>query len=170
MSDRPELLRTDGQNRPHCEDGPCCRWKDGTAIYAIHGVRVPKWVVERPDLIDVADIEKEKNVEVRRLMIERYKGGVRAYLQNSGAEAIHTSSGLATHGGRSWSRERVLWKKERLGDTPLVMVQVKNATPEPDGAFKDYWLRVPPHITDADEAVAWTFGQDKHAYTPQIES
>ena len=41
---------------------------------------------------------------------------------------------------------------------PVVMVEVLNSTPEPDGSFKDYWLRVPPTMETARQAVAWTFG------------
>ena len=38
------------------------------------------------------------------------------------------------------------------------MVEVVNSTPEPDGSRKTYFLRVPPTIGTAREAVAWTFG------------
>lgn len=41
ISDRPELLLVDNNNRPHSEDGPFCRWRDGTALYSHHGTRVP---------------------------------------------------------------------------------------------------------------------------------
>jgi hypothetical protein len=41
ISDRPEILKIDDQNRPHCDDGPFCRWRDGLEIYAKHGV--PKY-------------------------------------------------------------------------------------------------------------------------------
>lgn len=39
------------------------------------------------------------------------------------------------------------------------------------GSFKDYFLRVPPQIKTASEAVAWTFGFDKvQEYAPSIET
>jgi hypothetical protein len=50
------------------------------------------------------------------------------------------------------------------------MVEVRNSTPEPDGIHKHYWLRVPPHIGSAREAVAWTFGLSAGDYAPLIES
>src|SRR5258708_19796990 len=37
------------------------------------------------------------------------------------------------------------------------MIEVINRTPEPDSSFKHYWLRVPPTMRTAREAVAWTF-------------
>jgi hypothetical protein len=50
------------------------------------------------------------------------------------------------------------------------MVEVLNATPQEDGSFKNYWLRVPPHIQTAHEAVAWTFGRDVRKYRPKVET
>lgn len=50
------------------------------------------------------------------------------------------------------------------------MVKVVNSTPEPDGSYKDYFLRVPPTITTAHEAVAWTFGKTAETYAPAIET
>ena len=54
-----------------------------------------------------------------------------------------------------------LYRAEIAGDEPLVMVKVVNSTPEPDGHFKDYWLRVPPTMQTAHRAVAWTCGFDR---------
>jgi hypothetical protein len=39
-----------------------------------------------------------------------------------------------------------------------VLVEVVNATQEPDGWHRRYYLRVPPSIRTARAAVAWTFG------------
>jgi hypothetical protein len=55
-------------------------------------------------------------------------------------------------------------------DEPLVVVRVENSTREPDGSKKYYFLRVPPHITRAKEAVAWTFGLDSANYLPKKET
>jgi len=52
----------------------------------------------------------------------------------------------------------------------LVMVKVVSATPETDSSFKDYFLRVPPGIQTAREAVAWTFGKTPDVYDPEQES
>ena len=37
---------------------------------------------------------------------------------------------------------------ERPGDDPMVMVEVINSSPEPDGSYRTYWLRVPPTMRD----------------------
>ncbi len=50
------------------------------------------------------------------------------------------------------------------------MVKVVNSTPEPDGSRREYFLRVPPTVRTAREAVAWTFGLAADAYRPVNES
>jgi hypothetical protein len=55
----------------------------------------------------------------------------------------------------------------RQGD--VYLREIKD-TPEPDGSTKRYALRVPPTITRAREAVAWTFGMKEREYQPLKES
>jgi hypothetical protein len=86
ISDRPEKLTVDDLNLPHCDDGPFCRWRDGSALYSVHGVRVPWWVVEHPDRITIEHINKQDNAEIRRVMIERF--GWPRYLAESGAKRL----------------------------------------------------------------------------------
>ena len=156
VSDRPETLLVDSANRPHCDTGPFCRWRDGTALYAIHGVYVPKWIVEQPQKITVENIDAEKNVEIRRIMLTRF--GEARYIQEVGAKLIHEDE----YGK--------LYHLDLEGDEPLVMVRVENGTPELDGTRKSYWLRVPPNITTAQEAVAWTFDTKAKDYQPQVQT
>jgi hypothetical protein len=143
ISERHNILRRDDRGRLHCENGPALSYPDGWSIYAIHGVRVPARIIEQPDSLTVAEIEKESNIEIRRVMIERY--GQEKFLFDAGAAEIQCDD------------FGVLFRKELPGDEPIVMVKVVNSTPEPDGSFKDYFLRVPPTIATAREAVAWSF-------------
>jgi hypothetical protein len=50
------------------------------------------------------------------------------------------------------------------------VVEVVNATPEPDGSYRRYFLQVPPSVRTAREAIAWTFGLTKKVYVPAVES
>lgn len=52
VSDFPEFIRVDEQNRPHCDSGPSHRWRDGFSPYHWHGVSVPAEWVENRDTID----------------------------------------------------------------------------------------------------------------------
>jgi hypothetical protein len=45
-----------------------------------------------------------------------------------------------------------------------VVVEVENGTREPNGWRRRYFLRVPPNMRSAHEAVAWTFGLTPEQY------
>ena len=156
ISARPQCIHCDEQGRLHCETGAAIRYPDGFSVFAIHGVRVPKKVVVAPDSITIPEIESEVNAEVRRVMIERL--GTERYLMDAGAEEVHRDD------------FGILYRKEIPSDEPLVMVKVANATPEADGSFKDYFLRVPPTMTRARQAVAWTFGKEEYDYEPAFQT
>jgi hypothetical protein len=155
-SERHNILSVDDQGRLHSNNGQSVGYTDGWGLWSWHGVNVSREIIESPDNITVKQIESEQNAEVRRVMIERY--GQALYLQDSGAKLLHQDN-LGK-----------LWSKEVLNDEPIVMVEVQNSTPEPDGTFKNYFLRVPPDIIEASQAVAWTFGMKKQEYKPIAES
>ena len=155
VSAKPSCIHRDEQGRLHCETGAAVHY-EGFDVFAIHGVRVPEKVIVAPQSLTPKEIDAEQNAEVRRVMIERY--GQDHYLMESKAEEIHRDE------------FGVLYRKEIAGDEALVMVKVVNSTPEPDGHFKDYFLRVPPNITSARQAVAWTFGKDAADYQPVAQS
>ena len=160
VSDFPELLKKDEQNRPHSDVGPSHRWRDGWELYYIHGVMVDRQIVDAPQTLTVKQIEDESNAEVRRVMIERF--GQARFLQESGARVVHQEL-LA-------GRQYTLYRKEVRDDEPIVMVRCINATQEPDGSFHEYFIRVPPQIETALGAVAWTFGMTAKEYQPVAET
>lgn len=52
-----------------------------------------------------------------------------------------------------------LWAtRVRIDGEHVHLVEVVNATAEPDGSQRRYFLRVPPDTRTARAAVAWTFG------------
>ena len=156
VSERHSILNRDDKGRLHSFNAPAVMYPDGWAIYAVHGVRVPEYVIINPDKITVEDIETEVNAEIRRVKIDRY--GQEKFLKDSNSNKIH-SDNMGT-----------LWRKDIPNDEPIVMVELINSTPEPDGEFKHYFLRVPPTITNASEAVAWTFGKTAQTYKPMMET
>jgi hypothetical protein len=152
------IVRTEivnGRKRLHSADSAALQC-DIENLYFWHGVMVPAFVVLMPERITIKHIETEQNAEVRRVLIERY--GQARYLVDSGAKEIHTDD-FGT-----------LYCKEILGGEPLMMVKVVNSTPESDGTFKDYFLRVPPTMKRAREAVAWTFGKAETEYRPLLQT
>lgn len=65
VSDFPEHISVDEQNRPHGENGPSHRWRDGWALYHWHGVRVPPHWIEDKENLDPAEVLRAENVEQR---------------------------------------------------------------------------------------------------------
>lgn len=142
--------------RAHNESGPAITWGDGAETFAWKGITVDRSLIMEPEKITHHDITNEMNTEIRRVLIDRY--GDAQYLQDSGAKMFHADE----YG--------TLYRTQLPGDEALVMVKVQNSTPEPDGSYKYYYLRVPPNMTRAREAVAWTFGVEEKDYRPRIQS
>lgn len=149
------VLHTAG-NRLHSDNGPAVSWPRGDHFYFWHGVRVSQRIIESPGSIRVQEIEAEPNLEVRRVLMERY--GMARYLSDSGAERVDEDE------------SGILYRRSLASGEILAMVRVVNATSEPDGSFREYFLRVPPEIRSAREAVAWTFGLTEAEYRPEVES
>ncbi len=181
VSDFPEVMRFDDANRLHCADGPSCRWRDGFALYHLHGIRVPEHAVIRPQEIILDHSHRQRSTVVIRTMIDHY-GPVR-YIRDSGM--------------RNTQRDAfgMLYCIRVPNDVPIVMVRVLNATPEangtlsrddamrifgpaaraaaeasPDTRWNEHVLHVPPSVHSAHEGVAWTFGMSTRTYKPAFES
>ncbi len=143
------------RNFLHNQDGPAMTFRDGSQVFAINGVTIPESILR--DAITIKQIDAEQNVEVRRIMIQLY--GMAKYIEDSGAKII------------SSDEYGVLYKKDLAMDEPVVILKVINATKEPDGSgAREFFLRVPPYMITAKDAVAWTFQMDGSDYMPDQES
>ncbi|MBX9696088.1 MAG: hypothetical protein K2Z81_27115 [Cyanobacteria bacterium] len=151
----PKLIRRHNL-RLHCEDGPALVYRDGNSIYCWRGGVIPKRLIEERHSVTADEINAERNIELRRLMIEVF--GVDRFLKESRATPVQED----IHG--------ILYRFKIVGLEDLVMVQVFNSTAEPDGSRKTYWLRVPPFVMTAKQGVAWSFGMSAVHYNPTIES
>ena len=161
MLDRPTAAGFDERGRLHRDDGPALSYPDGSALWMNHGVEVPESIISDPGSITVEAIDGESNAEIRRVMIERF--GPERLIREAGARLLDEDET-----GRLWARQfpSSRWRPSE----PLVMVEVQNSTPEPDGSVRTYFLRVPPSIRNARAAVAWTFGLDRSGYEPVVET
>lgn len=156
LTERPCFLARDDDGRLHHPSRAALEYPDGWGIYAWHGVRVMPQVIEAPETLTVAQITDESNLAVRRVMLERF--GWERYLRESGARIRHRDDWGTLHEVRF------------ADDEPLVMVEVVNSTPEDDGSYVNYLLRVPPACATAHEAVAWTCGETAETYRPAVET
>ncbi|TXL87503.1 hypothetical protein OIE71_29170 [Streptomyces sp. NBC_01725] len=152
VCERPVELHRDEAGRLDRGDGPALAYPDGFALYAWRGMPVPADFLAELTTLDPTRIRTEENAELRRVMLEYY--GYDRYLAESGAEPIGKDE------------TGILWRIALDDDEDVVMVEVVNSTPEPDGTSRTYWLRVPPNTRTAKEGVAWTFGLDAQAYEP----
>lgn len=152
VCERPVELHRDEAGRLDRGDGPALAYPDGFALHAWRGMPVPAEFIATLDALTPDRIRDEENAELRRVMLEYY--GYDRYLRESGAEPMHRD------------KAGVLWRIPLPDDEDVVMVEVVNSTPEPDGTSRTYWLRVPPSTRTAKEGVAWTFGLAAEAYEP----
>ncbi len=150
----PIRVELDAEGRPHAEDGPALVWADRTEVYAWRGrVVEADLVCLRP--LTRGTIAAERDPDRQAVLVERY--GLGRYLAESGAITVHADACGE------------LYRLTQNGE-PIVAVHVVNASPEPDGTFRDFWLRVPPNVRTAREAVAWTFGLSEREYEPVAQS
>lgn len=152
VCERPVALHRDEAGRLDHGDGPALEFPDGFALCAWRGMPVERAFLEDLRTLTPERIRAEENAELRRVMLEYY--GYDRYLADSGAQPVHRDE------------TGVLWRIELDDDEPVVMVEVVNSTPEPDGTHRTYWLRVPPTTRTAREGVAWTFGLEAGVYEP----
>lgn len=136
ISDFPEILEYDEQDRPHGENGPHAKFRDGCAMYYWHGVQIPAWIMETPDKITAKKILEERNAEVRRVMMEKMTPA--KFIRDAKATIVHEDVDQL-------GKPRRLLRVDLPGDEPVVMIEVTNSTPEPDGTHRLYHLRVDPN-------------------------
>jgi len=148
---KPIVLTRDEKGRLHNEIGMSVKWSDGVGYYFYHGTRATKKIIETPEKLTKRDWLKEENTEVRRIIQDRMSD----FVKKVGAKKIHTG------------KKALLYEIDLKGDPEKIAHYIKvkdSSTP------REYHLRVPPTITDADEGVAWTFGLDAGDYKPTQET
>ena len=170
VSERPQVLLRDAEGRPHCDDGPFVRWRDGVSLYAVHGTYIPRQVIEDPGSITVHAIMGCSNAEVRRVMVERY--GIGRFTQDAKLRLVDDSTDP-------------LGAPRRLyAGGGLVVVELHNSTPDANGERRVYHVLCHPQLRPlrpdgslgfeqeltAKNAVASTFGMTGEEYTFEGES
>lgn len=138
ISQRPTLLCKDNLNRLHNDKGPAVQYADGFSVYAHHGVRVPKDIIEDPAAITLERIQEERNSEIARVMLLQF--GEERFLNQF------------TPIGDPWRGSQLY--EAVLGDRTLARIRCLNSTPEPDGTTKVYWLKVERGMSCAQQALA----------------
>ena len=159
LTDRPDTLHRDPQGRLHCTTGPALRYRDGWAIHAIHGVRVPADLIETG--WDVKRTLEEDNAEVRRAAIELT--GWDRFIADAGLTLIAS----APDPGNPPHELELYDLPDRLRDMYDDQARIllcTNGSVEPDGTRRRYGLPVPAHHNDPVAAAADLYGWPVEAY------
>ena len=145
LVERPRLRLRHGLL--HRDDSAAVVWPDGSERWYWQGIDVPARLVANRDRLTAGQVAWISNQELRRVALERL--GWDRFLETADAELCAQDDF-----GKLWATK--VW----LDREQAHLVEVVNATAEPDGNHRRYFLRVPPSARTAREAVAWTFGFD----------
>lgn len=152
---RPSRIKRDGEGRLHSMEGEAIGWPVHEPWYFFRGRPIAAGLAckSAPLAQLIADV---RDASLQREMIDWY-GEARFAVE--AADDVKTDD----FGTLYWVQLN--------GNEDFAVVRVLNSTPEPDGTFKDYFIRVPHWVQTPREAVAWTFGfNDARAYAPVAQT
>ena len=142
VSERHSILHRDAQGRLHCEDGAAVAYPDGWGVWAWHGVRVPRPVIENPASLSVPAALAERNRMVRAVMLTRIgPERLRAELSETVIDTDLDGRGMV----------RRLFELEGITDRRFVSYTC------PSTGTLYAAQPVPPEVRTCAEAVAWRF-------------
>lgn len=156
VSLHPEVEHIDDEGRYHRVDGPAVRWRDGTEAWVWHGHAFDPLAIAGPEHVRRAAIRASRPARLRGVLIDRF--GLGAYMLASGARRV------------DWDACGELYRLEQDDHEPIVAVRVLDRVRDAIGGPREHWLRVPPQISVARAAVAWTFRVEPARYRPRVES
>lgn len=143
----PVIVRRNRLGTIHAVNEPAIVFADGNEVYVVNNVVTRKHPVRR---LTRSFILGARNVEERRVLIEEL--GFEEFADEANGTVISVDGF-----GELWEFDAPPWETANK----MRLVKVVNSTPEPDGSYKDYFLRVPPDVETAEYAVAWTCGMEK---------
>lgn len=154
VSDFPVYIKTDDQNRAHCEDGPSHLWRDGWCFYSWHGVQVPaEWIEDKSSLSASVALSQE-NMEQRRAACEIV--GWSNILDELDAQTIDKHSNPMVG-------ELLSVNIPDIGRERFLRVRC--------GTGRDFALPVPPDMDTAENAQRWlNFIPDNVEFIPSIRT
>ena len=151
-AERHERVRFDAERRLHCEDGPAILCRDGFAVHAWHGTRVPADWIEQTADVDPKLALTWENIEQRRCLAE-IVGWDKVLDQLSPVVVDEDSPEVG----------KLL--RVDLPDAPgEQFLQVRC------GTGRTFVLPVPPEMTTARQANAWTYGLNPEEWSPEIRT
>ena len=156
ISDFPEFIKMDEENRPHSQVGPSHRWRDGWSLYNWHGTEIPGEWIEDKDFLTPKIALQQVNLDKRRAACEIL--GWHKILTELNAVSINKH------------------ESEMIGE--LFEVYLPDSGKErflvccdyAGGKQRTFALNVPIEMETAHEANSWTWGFEPKQYQPEIET
>ena len=143
-SEKPKFIFREN-DRLHNVTGAAIEFRDGYKLWSIDGMTVTEQIVMMPETLTIQQIEDETNVEIRRIMIQRF--GEEKYLIETKAVCIDFSAGLGLQG----SAPRALYV---LPKGEKILFGTDGSTKRP------YFMRVPTEAKTCSEAHRMISGLD----------
>ena len=151
VSERPEYVKLDENQRLHSEAGPAIRYSDGFEIYAWHGTQFPKeWIKTKPS---ASDALYWHNIEQRRVACEMV--GWDKILNQLDAVTIDKNDDPEIG-------ELLCVDIPGIGKEKFLRVHC--------GTGRQFALPVPPIMKTALQANAWTWGLSPQQYKPEVRT
>lgn len=151
VTQNPSVVVFGDENRLHSENTAAYVCEEFSK-YCLSGISVNENYILRPDEITPKNITNEANIEVKRVLLNKY--GWQKYLDGLGAKLIDTKKDPTVPNEvlelyeyeeeKRYSREKTLRK----------VLRVVNGTKEPR---KEYFIQVRPKFTNAFNAVISTY-------------
>ena len=128
-------------------------------MYAWKGVRIPEHLIEKRMEMTTAQIRKETNQEIKRIMIEIYTSlhGPHSVIKDMKAKKIGEDK---NHGF-----PRVIYEVDSMR-----FIHVVNGSLEPDGSRREFFLGVQSNETDPHSAIATSYGRPANKYKEAVRT
>ncbi|RVU38425.1 hypothetical protein EOI86_03830 [Hwanghaeella grinnelliae] len=153
ISERPRFVAQDEDGVLHNASGPAINFRDGWLLHAWRGTLVPQAWIEGPATLTAKTALTHPNVEQRRAACEIL--GWEPVLGRLDARVIQADEDPSIG-------ELVEVEIPEIGQERFLRVTC--------GTGRRFALPVPPHVTTALEANAWTYGLDADAYKPEVRT
>jgi hypothetical protein len=156
LQDRPSEIHLDDQNLMHNETGPAIIYPDGYSVYGWHGTRVPREWIEDPENSLTPEVALYwENTEQRRAACEII--GWDKILEILNANVIDENENPEIGTLLEVNHENISGSTEKF-------LRVRC------GTGRTFAIPVPPHVSTALEANAWTYNIAANDYDIEVRT
>ena len=153
-SDRPCVIKKDGNTRLHCETGPAILFTDGYAVHAWHGQNVPAAWIENPHQLTAKEALGQENTSLR-IAAMQIVGWPKMIDQLSPRVVNRHPEGMA--GGELLGIKKSIFTPGARGEMRFLKAECPR-----NGII---CFRVPDDTKTAHEAQAWAAGLPSDAFS-----